>query len=78
MMPWQQFDKSRQSEPLYNPLDPIKNWFARQTVATQTVDNDIPQPVFEKSNEIITYPLADTFVVIETAPTANDERDDMR
>lgn len=78
MMPWQQFDKSRQSEPLYNPLDPIKNWFARQTIATQTVDNDIPQPVLKKSNEIITYPLADTFVVIETAPTANDERDDMR
>lgn len=76
MMPWQQFDKSRQSEPLYNPLDPIKNWLSRQTIANQTVDNNTAQTVLKKSNEIITYPLADTFVVIETSPTANDERDE--
>ena len=78
MMPWQQFDKSRQSEPLYNPLDPIKNWLSRQTIANQTVDNNTAQTVLKKSNEIITYPLTDTFVVTETSPTANDERDDMR
>lgn len=30
MMGWQDFDHSRQSEPLFSPLDPVKKWFYRQ------------------------------------------------
>ena len=57
MMSWQQFNKSRQPQPLYHPLDPVKNWFARQDNAQQPTKEIVIQPVVMKKTDMITYPL---------------------
>lgn len=33
LMSWQQFDQSRQPEPLFKPLDPVKNWLNKHSVS---------------------------------------------
>ena len=73
MMPWQQFDNSRQTEPLYSPLDPVKNWFARQDTIRQTLVRPPIEPLIIKTNEIITYPIDTRSVVDDTYLDIDDD-----
>ncbi|MEC5211302.1 adhesin transport system outer membrane protein [Psychrobacter sp. PL15] len=57
MMSWQQFDQSRQPQPLYHPLDPIKNWFNRRDIAWQPTNEVAIQPIVMKRDDINTYPI---------------------
>ena len=66
MMPWQKFDQSRQLDPLFRPLDPVKNWFIRQDAARQVPDQAVIEAVVLQSDHVAkpksatgvnTYPL---------------------
>ena len=57
LMPWQQFDQSRQPEPLFHPLNPVKNWLNEQKVTQRTPDRVVIEPVVMKKQEIVTYPI---------------------
>lgn len=56
-MSWQQFDQSRQPEPLFSPLDPVKNWFARQDTSIQSSEQSTMSPIIKKPDTIKTYPI---------------------
>ena len=59
MMSWQKFDQSRQPEPLFHPLDPVKKWLTRQDVARQAPDQAVIQPIVMKEEDkgMVTYPI---------------------
>ena len=67
LMSWQQYDQSRQPEPLFSPLDPVKKWLTRQDTARQQSDQVIIQPIVMKEASsdnkddtgLVTYPLND-------------------
>lgn len=67
LMSWQQYDQSRQPEPLFSPLDPVKKWLTRQDAARQQSDQVIIQPIVMKEASsdnkddtgLVTYPLND-------------------
>ena len=56
MMSWQNFNQSRQPEPLFHPLDPVKKWLNGQNNKQQTSDRVAVQPVGMKNQDITTYP----------------------
>ena len=59
MMSWQQFNQSRQPEPVFHPLDPVKKWLNGQHVAQQTSNRAVIQPVGMKNQEMVTYSIKD-------------------
>lgn len=61
MMSWQKFDQSRQPEPLFSPLDPVKNWLNRQENTTQKTENSFIQPIVMKDKDMVTYSIEDTY-----------------
>jgi len=63
MMSWQQYGKSRESQSLYRPLDPVKNWLKRQDSTTQQTGSAAIQPVTSPSqnNGVVTYPIDDAY-----------------
>lgn len=71
-MSWQQFDQSRQPEPLFRPLDPVKNWFVRQEASDQTRHQDTPAPIIKKPDTIKTYPITnEPYVIPSDAAVTN-------
>ena len=61
MMSWQNFNQSRQPEPLFHPLDPVKKWLNSQNDTQQTSDRVAVQPVGMRTQETIIYPNNQTF-----------------
>lgn len=57
MMSWQNFSQSRQPEPLFHPLDPVKKWLNSQHVTQSSLDRAVVQPIGMKKQEIVTYPI---------------------
>ena len=49
-MSWQKFDQSRQPEPLFSPFDPVKNWFANQSIARREPVIAVTTPVARLEN----------------------------
>ena len=50
LMSWQKFDQSRQPEPLFSPFDPVKNWFANQSIARREPVIAVTTPVARLEN----------------------------
>lgn len=57
MMSWQNFSQSRQPEPLFHPLDPVKTWLNTQHVTQSPPDPAVIQPIGMKKQEMVTYPM---------------------
>ena len=61
LMSWQQYGKSRESQSLYRPLDPVKNWLKSQESTTQRTESSVIQPIIMKDKDMVTYPMNDSY-----------------
>ncbi len=59
LMSWQQFDKSRQAQPLFSPLDSAQDWLIRQDRTRRSPEPVIIQPVVMQTSGLTTYPIDD-------------------
>ncbi|PYE36416.1 TolC family protein [Psychrobacter fozii] len=61
LMSWQQYGKSRESQSLYRPLDPVKNWLKSQESTTPRTESSVTQPIIMKDKDMVTYPIDDSY-----------------